>query len=62
MKITECRCRETCTHGPRYGSLSCETNVEVCTSSAQYLPATLDLDTFLRNVETEYDLVEKKTN
>jgi len=41
MKITECCCRETCIQIPRYGSLSCETNVEVRTSSAQYLPVTL---------------------
>ena len=57
MKITECCCRETCTQAPRYGSLSCETNVEVRTSSAQYLPVTLDMTKFSRHAETEYDLI-----
>jgi hypothetical protein len=37
--------------------LSCETNVEVRTSSAQYLPVTVDLKTFPRPAETEYDLI-----
>jgi hypothetical protein len=62
MKITECSCRETCTQAPRYGSLSCETNVEIRTSSPQYLTVILDLEIFSRPAETEYGLVEKKTN
>jgi len=57
MKITECCCREICTQAPRYGSLSCETNVEVRISSAQYLPVTLDPGTFSKHAETEYDLI-----
>jgi hypothetical protein len=39
--------------------LSCQTNVEVRTISAQYLPVSLhvDLKTFPRPAETEYDLI-----
>ena len=37
--------------------LSCETNIEVRTSSAQYLPVTLDLEPFSRHAETEYYLI-----